>query len=97
MQQPRQKPRGRNGVLTFAQSFRHKRTALAALAILLSILLREVLLWQQAHGTRVSATPIFLLHVKQYQSLMSAMSLRCLALSLKPFKPLTSPEQAQQA
>ena len=59
MQQPlRQKPRGRNRVLTFAQGFRHQRTALAALAILLSILLREVLLWQEAHGRRVSAGPI---------------------------------------
>ena len=59
MQQPlRQKPRGRNRVLAFAQGFRHQRTALAALAILLSILLREVLLWQEAHGRRVSAGPV---------------------------------------
>ena len=57
-QAPRQKPRGRHRVLAFAQTFRHKQTALAALAILLSILLRETLLWQQAHGTQVSTSPI---------------------------------------
>ncbi len=57
-QPPRQRQRGKIRVLNFWQTFRQKRTALAALAVILSILLRETLLRQQSHGRRVSTTAI---------------------------------------
>ena len=83
-QPPRQRQRSKIRILTFLQTFRQKRTALAALALILSILLREAMLWQQAHGRRVSTTAIPLQvqsacrHIHRHAQPCSAILLPCM-------------------
>lgn len=53
-QPPRQRQRSKDRFFGAVQASAKNQPAQTAIVILLSLLLREALLWQQAHGTRVS-------------------------------------------